>query len=81
MADSLKDLMPQGRFEEPEEIRIIKNFVQEKYNFTPVVTIKPAQIIITVSGSALAGALRMQLHVLTELCSTNKKLVIRIQAF
>ena len=76
--DAIKDLMPSRKFEEPEEVQVIKNFVQEKYGFTPKVTMQQAQIIIAVRGSALAGTLRMHLHEIKELCQTDKRLVVRI---
>ena len=63
---------------EPEEIRIIKNFVQDKFKSKSGVTVQDRQIIITVQGAALAGTLRMHLHELKKLCKTQKRLVIRI---
>jgi hypothetical protein len=78
MTDAIGDLLPKNRFEEPEEVRIIKAFVQERYKQTPAVTVKPNQIVIQVKSAALAGALRMHLHELQELCQTKQRLVIRI---
>lgn len=78
MTDSLGDLLQQKRFNEPSEIEIIKEFVRARFQSTPQVTIQDKQIIIGVNNAALAGALRMHLHELTELCATSKRLVIRI---
>lgn len=78
MTNALGDLLNKSQFEEPPEIRIIKQFVEEKFNSTPTVIIKENQIIIGVNGAALAGSLRMQLHKLQELCQTKKRLIIRI---
>ncbi len=78
MTNSLGDLLPQGRFEEPPEVRIIKDFVQEKFQQPVKVSIQQTQIIVHVQGSALAGALRTSLHELQALCQTDKRLVIRI---
>jgi hypothetical protein len=78
MSDSLGDLLNKSKFREPEEIGIIKSFVQEKYKTTPSVTIGQTQIIIGVPNAALAGTLRPHLHELKALCQTKKRLLIRI---
>ncbi len=78
MTDSLGDILGGRTPKEPEEIRIIKNFVLDKFKSKAGVTIRDRQIIITVQGAALAGTLRMHLHELKKLCQTEKRLVIRI---
>ncbi len=78
MTDSIGDLLPKKRFDEPPEIEIIKKFVRDNYKVTPKVTINDNQIIIGVPDAALAGTLRMQLHELQAMCDTKKRLVIRI---
>lgn len=78
MTDSIGDLLPTRKYNEPPEIATIKSFVSDQYKVTPSVTIKDTQIIIGVPNAALAGTLRMQLHTLQELCQTKKRLVIRI---
>lgn len=79
MSDAIGDLLPKGRYQEPPEVRIIKDFVQDKYKQAVQVSVQPAQIIIQVKGAALAGALRPELYQLQELCQTEKRLVLRIQ--
>ena len=78
MVDSLSDILGGRIPKEPPEIRIIKNFVQEKFKTSTQVAIGQNQIIIGVKSAALAGALRMHLHELQALCQTKKRLVIRI---
>lgn len=78
MTDSLADLLGKRNFEEPPEVRIIKEFVRKRFNADVSVNLQQSQIIISVSGSSLAGALRMHLHELKKLCETEKRLVIRI---
>ena len=78
MADSIKDLLNNRGFEQPDEIIHIKNFVNDIFDETPAVKITPNSIIITVSNSALAGALRMHLHTLSEEMKTTTKLLIKI---
>lgn len=80
MSDAIGNLLPRGRYDEPPEVRLIKDFVQEKYRQPVGVTVQPNQLIIQVKSAALAGALRMHLHELQELCQTTKRLVIRISA-
>lgn len=78
MTDSIGDLLPKARFKEPAEVKIIKTYVQDHYQATPQITVQDKQIVIGVSSAALAGALRMELHELRELCQTKKRLFIRI---
>lgn len=78
MTDSLADLLGKRNFEEPPEVRTIKDFVRKRFNADVSVAVQPRQIIIGVSGSSMAGALRMHLHELKKLCATDKRLVIRI---
>ena len=60
-------------------MRIIKQFVREKFKSDAGVTIHDRQIIISVQGASLAGTLRMHLHELKRMCQTQKRLVIRIR--
>ncbi len=78
MPDSIADILGGRAPKEPEEIRIIKNFIQDKFKSKANVTIQDRQIVIIVKGAALAGTLRMHLHELKKLCQTEKRLVIRI---
>lgn len=78
MSDSLKDIMRTLDKREPQEIRIIKDYVMQHYNATPKVSIQSKSITILVQNGALAGALRMHLHELQDLCATDKRLVLRI---
>lgn len=78
MTDSIKDLLTNKNFEQPDEIQTIKNFVLEKYGETPQVKINNDLIIITVSSGALASSLRMELHILQQNIQSKKRLVIRI---
>ncbi len=78
MTDSLADLLRKRDFEEPPEVRIIKDFIRKRFDAHVSVTVQERQIIIGVKGSSLAGALRMHLHELKKLCATEKRLLIRI---
>ena len=78
MTDSLQDIIAKRQWEEPPEVQIIKEFILERFQAVPTITMQDKQIIIQVRGAALAGSLRMQLHHLQELCRTDKRLIIRI---
>ena len=78
MADSLADLLAKKDLGEPTEVLVIKTFLQDNYKTTCQITIQQNQIVISVKGASLAGALRMRLHELQTLCQTDKRLVLRI---
>lgn len=79
MSESLGSLLAGRNVDQPAEIAIIQGFVEEKFQSKPEVLIQEKQIVITVKGSALAGALRPLLPELHDRCQTKKRLVIRIQ--
>jgi hypothetical protein len=78
MSDSIADLLSKRDFEEPPEVRVIKDYVRKQFSVDVSVLIQQQYIIIGVTSSALAGALRMHLHELQKLVISNKRLVIRI---
>lgn len=78
MADSLADILGRDRFEQPPEVKIIKDYVNQHFQVTCEISVNSRQIIIIVKGASLAGALRVKLYELQALCQTQKRLVIRI---
>lgn len=78
MSDSIADLLGKRDFDEPPEVRLIKDFIRKRFDVDVSVSIRPSQIIIGVTSSALAGALRMHLHELQRLIASDKRLIIRI---
>jgi hypothetical protein len=78
MSISIGDVLKKRDFEEPPEVQVIKDFVQDTFQAGCTVTIQPTMIIISVRGAALAGSLRPHLHQLKASCRTDKRLVIRI---
>jgi hypothetical protein len=77
--DSIGDILVGRKSEEPREVGIIKRFVLQNFRATPTVMMGQREITVIVRGAALAGALRPRLLELQELCTTDKRLVIRIQ--
>ncbi len=76
--DNLGDLLPSRKFTQPPEIKIIKKFVRDKFDEEVGVEAKPNAIVINAPNAALAGTLRMHLHELSEICQTDKRLVVKI---
>lgn len=79
MSESLAALLSRREPMEAPEIKIIQDFVNERFNIVPKVSIAPKSIVIGVKSSSLAGALRPLLPQITEACDTDKRLLIRIQ--
>jgi hypothetical protein len=78
MSDTIGDLLAKRQFEEPPEVKIIKEYIFAHFQADSHVTMQPNQIVISVSNSSLAGALRMKLYELQGLVGLKKRLVIRI---
>jgi len=77
MTQSLSDILA-NKWEEPPEIKIIKDYVRKHFGANASVGIQEKQININVASSALAATLRMQIHDLQKAVGGNKRLVIRI---
>ncbi len=78
MTDSLKDILGKRKYQQPDEITYIKNFVQEKFGEEPKVRITKQSVIINVSNSSLAGALRVHLYKIERDLKLEKSLRIVI---
>ncbi len=78
MTQSIKDILGGTGFSEPDEIRIIKNYIKEHYQSNAQITIRKSDIVITVNSAALASTLRPELYTIKKLCNTDKKLILRI---
>jgi hypothetical protein len=78
--EQIGTLIKSGKFQEPPEIKLIKDFVRRKYRTEIGVRSTPNQIILLVPGAALGGALRPELHLIRMRLKTTKKLVIRIDS-
>lgn len=80
MTNSLGDILSNKNFDEPMEVQKIKQYVQRHFQSDVTVTLRETHIVIGVKNSALAGALRMQLHDIKQECQIDKRLIIRIGA-
>jgi hypothetical protein len=79
MSDSLADLLANKDFDEPAELRAIKDFVQQNYQADVEVQLREREIIITTPSAALAATLRLRMNELRAAAQTDKKLVLRIR--
>ena len=79
MSNSLADLLANKDFDEPEEMRVIKQFVQEKYQVAVEIQMREKEIIVTTPSAALANTLRLKLPELRKAAATDKKIVLRIR--
>ncbi len=78
MTTNIGDLLSKSKYVEPPEIKLIKNYIREKFQSDATITVGPKQIVIAVSSAALAGTLRLHSHQMAEACQIDKRLVIRI---
>jgi hypothetical protein len=77
--DNLQDLLAARTPKEPPEIRIIKEFVQQKFDEPVNVLVTEREIVVTVGSGSLASALRAYTSVLLAKCqSPDKRLALRI---
>jgi hypothetical protein len=77
--DSLGDVLKSKRMpREPDESRLIKQYVQSRYKVKPQVIIAERSLTIVVPNAALAGTLRLEMPNLVAECHLTKKLYIRI---
>ncbi len=78
MSNSLADILSNFDYDEPPEAAGIKQYVQRGYKVTPVVQVRPRDIVITVPNGGLANTLRFETTQLQKAAKTSKKLVFRI---
>jgi hypothetical protein len=79
MSNSLADLLSKKDFDEPAEMRAIKEFVQKNYQADVEVQLREREIIVTTPSAALATTLRLKMKELREAAQTDKKIVLRIR--
>jgi hypothetical protein len=76
--DNLEELLKNRSFNEPYEIKIIKEFIKSNFDDDCLVKISKLKINIVVPNSALAGALKEKLITLKNLLNTQKEISISI---
>jgi len=76
--DGLGDILSRKDFEQPPEVRAIKEYVRRYYETEVKVTVQPHAIIVSARSAALIGSLRMNLPKLQDAAATDKRLILRI---
>jgi hypothetical protein len=77
--DGLSDILRRKDFDQPPEVRAIKDYVRRYYNEAEVrVTVQQHAIIVSARSAALIGSLRMNLPKLEAAASTDKRIMLRV---
>lgn len=79
MSNSLADLLANKDFDEPDEMKAIKAFVQSNYKADVEIQMREREIIVTTPSAALANTLRLKLPELRKAAATDKRIVLRIR--
>lgn len=74
--DSIQEILNKKLIQEPEEFKIIREFVASKIGIKPRLESNKKQITIYIPNAADAGELRQYVHLLQK--KINLRLVIRI---
>jgi hypothetical protein len=78
MSDSLGDILNKKQYNEPPEVRMIKNFVNNIVGAEPSVSMRNDSFIVIVQSAAAAGTLRFHVRNLQAELRTQKRIIIRI---
>ncbi len=79
MADSLADILARKDFDEPPEIKAIKQYVQTHFQEAVEVVVREREILVTSPSAALAGTLRFHVRHLQKAAQTNRRIVLRVR--
>jgi hypothetical protein len=74
--DNISDLLANRGISEPLEIKIIKDYVLNKYSEVVSVKIDLNKIVILVSSSALANSLRMDIPDIQKAIKSDQRITI-----
>lgn len=76
--DGLNDILRRKDFDEPPEIRAIKEYVRRYYDAEVNVSVQQHAILVRSRSAALIGSLRMNLPKLQEAAATDKRIMFRV---
>ena len=76
--DSLDNILKRKDFDEPPEMEIIKQYVQDEFETAVGVLVRERDIVIQVPSAALANTLRLRTPDIRRRCRTDKRLTFRI---
>jgi hypothetical protein len=77
--ENIGDLLSKRNIpQEPDEIRLIKDYVKSEFNTDVQVAVKDDMIVITVASASLANMLRLRTMQLQAASKSRKRFVLRI---
>ena len=76
--DNLADILGRKDYDVPQEVTIIKRYVQEHFDVNVGVSVQAKTITITARSAPFIGRLRMHTVQLQRACQTDKRLIFRI---
>jgi len=76
--DGLGDILQRKDFDEPPEVRAIKEYVRSYYAAEVRVTMQPHAVVVSARSAALIGSLRLNLPKLQAAAATDKRIMLRI---
>lgn len=76
--DNLFNILQRKDFDEPPEVRAIKEYVRRYYDADIKVTLQPHAIVVSARSAALIGSLRLNLPKLQKAANTDKRIMLRI---
>ena len=75
--DSLQDILGKKNFTPPDEIAVVKEYIERRYKSPSRVRVERDAVIVRVPSSALAATLQLEQNTLISSCQLTKKLIIR----
>jgi hypothetical protein len=76
--ERLDELLGRYNPQTPDEILLIKRYIEEHFKAPASVALREDMIIITVTSGALANTLRLQSPKIQKAAQTRKRLIFRI---
>jgi hypothetical protein len=76
--DDIAEILGRRRIEEPDEIKVIKNYIFKKFETEVKISIKNNSLIISSPRSALINELRLGSRQLADECNVSRKIIFKI---
>lgn len=76
--DNIADILLRKDYDVPQEVTVIKRYVDEHFGVAVGVSIQQKTITITARSAALVGRLRMHTVHIQRACQTDKRIILRI---
>ena len=77
--DTLQDLMGRYAPKEPDEVRLVKQYIQDQFQMGAKVGLQGEDVlVITVASASLANTLRYRIPQLQAASGTSRRILLRI---